>query len=69
MPVTLTPSLARHGVWQVSINGTVVVCFSGPLARERAQRRVHELAALLGEQAVELDVEEASHAALITTGG
>lgn len=68
MPVTLIPSLARHGVWQVSINGTVVVCFSGPLAWERARRRVHELAALLGEPAVELDLEEASSAALFTTG-
>ena len=67
MPVTLTPSSARHGVWQVSINGKIVVCFSGPLARERALRRVQELAALLGEPALELNLDEAESAVLITT--
>ena len=69
MPVTLTPSAARLGVWQVSINGTVVVCFSGPLARESALRRVQELASLLGDQALELDVDDERSPVLITTAG
>ena len=47
MPVTLSPSSVSHGVWQVSVNRTVVVCFSGPSAREQAVRRSHELADLL----------------------
>lgn len=68
MPVTLTPSPTSHGVWQVCINSTVVVCFSGPLARERALRRVQELAVLLGEQAMEQKVDEHGSAVLITTG-
>jgi hypothetical protein len=62
----------RHGVWQVSVNRTIVVCFSGPFAREQARRRSQELAALLNDIAVELDDEcdEISFgaAALITTG-
>ena len=67
MPVTLSPSSARHGVWQVSVNRTVVVCFSGPSAREQARRRSRELAALLNDTAVELDETPAEATASITT--
>lgn len=67
MPVTLTPSSARHGVWQVSINGKVVVSFSGPLARERALRRVRELADLLSDAALEVDAEDIGELAEFTT--
>ena len=67
MPVTLSPSPVRCGVWQVSVNRTVVVCFSGPSAREQARRRSHELAALLGDTAVELDEASVEVTSLITT--
>ena len=67
MPVTLSPSPVRNGVWQVSVNQTVVVCFSGPSAREQARRRSRELAALLKDTAVELDEIPAEATALITT--
>ena len=67
MPVTLSPSSGRHGVWQVSVNRTVVVCFSGPSAREQARRRSRELAALLNDTAVELDETPAEATASITT--
>jgi hypothetical protein len=67
MPVTLSPSPVRYGVWQVSVNRTVVVCFSGPAAREQARRRSRELAALLNDTAVELDEIPAEAPMLITT--
>ena len=69
MPVTLSPSPVRYGVWQVSVNRTVVVCFSGPLAREQARRRSQELAALLNDVAVELDDAALDDRVLITTDG
>jgi hypothetical protein len=47
MPVTLSLSPDRRGEWRVSLDGTIVVCFSGPAAREQALRRSRELAELL----------------------
>lgn len=47
MPVRLSHSPDRDGEWRVSLNDTVIVCFSGPSAREQALRRSHELAELL----------------------
>ena len=67
MPVSLSPSSTRCGVWQVSVDHTVVVCFSGPSARERARRRSRELAALLDDVVVELDDTAVEWAELITT--
>ena len=51
MPVTLSLSPDRHGEWCVSHDGTVIVCFSGPSAREQALRRSQELAELLHDTA------------------
>ena len=47
MPVKLSLSPDRHGEWRVMLDGTEVVCFSGPSAREQALQRSRELAALL----------------------
>jgi hypothetical protein len=51
MPVRLSLSPDRHGEWQVSLDDTVIVCFSGPSAREQALRRSRELAELLHDTA------------------
>ena len=51
MPVKLSLSPDRHGEWRVSLDDTVIVCFSGPSAREQALRRSHELAELLHDTA------------------
>lgn len=69
MPVTLSPSPVRYGVWQVSVNRTVVVCFSGPSAREQARQRSRELAALLNDTALELDEMPEESSTLIATRG
>lgn len=47
MPVRLSHSPDRDGEWRVSLDDTVIVCFSGPSAREQAIRRSQELADLL----------------------
>lgn len=47
MPVRLSHSPDRDGEWRVSLNDTVIVCFSGPSAREQALRRSRELTELL----------------------
>ncbi len=47
MPVKLSLSPDRDGEWRVSLDETVIVCFSGPSAREQALRRSRELAELL----------------------
>jgi hypothetical protein len=47
--MSLSPD--RHGEWRVSLDDTVIVCFSGPSAREQALRRSHELAELLHDTA------------------
>jgi hypothetical protein len=60
MPVKLSLSPDRNGEWRVSIGDTVIVCFSGPSAREQAIRRSRELAALLDDIA---DISEAPEAA------
>ena len=51
MPVKLSLSPDRHGEWRISIDDTVIVCFSGPSAREQAVRRSQELAELLHDTA------------------
>jgi hypothetical protein len=56
MPVKLSLSPDRHGEWRISIDDTVIVCFSGPSAREQAVRRSQELAELLHDTA---DVNDA----------
>ena len=60
MPVKLSLSPDRHGEWRVSIDDTVIVCFSGPSAREQALRRSHELAELLHDTAEDNDSPERS---------
>lgn len=52
MPVRLSLSPDRPGEWRVSLDDTLIVCFSGPSAREQAERRSRELAALLQEATV-----------------
>ncbi|MBS1820157.1 MAG: hypothetical protein JSU08_19675 [Acidobacteria bacterium] len=47
MPVRVLLSPDRHGEWRVCLDDTVIVCFSGPFAREQALRRSQELAGLL----------------------
>jgi hypothetical protein len=51
MPVKLSLSPDRSGEWRVLLDDTVIVCFSGPSAREQAIRRSHELAELLHDTA------------------
>jgi hypothetical protein len=51
MPVKLSLSPDRRGEWRVCIDDTVIVCFSGPSAREQALRRSQELAQLLHDSA------------------
>jgi len=53
MPVRLSLSPDRPGEWRVSLDHTLIVCFSGPSAREQAERRSRELAALLHEATVD----------------
>lgn len=53
MPVRLSLSPDRPGEWRVFLDSTLVVCFSGPSAREQAERRSRELAALLHETIVD----------------
>jgi len=55
MPVKLSLSPDRRGEWRVCLDDTVIVCFSGPSAREQALRRSQELAQLLHDTA---DVSE-----------
>jgi hypothetical protein len=57
MPVKLSLSPDRRGEWRVCLDDTVIVCFSGPSAREQALRRSQELAQLLHDTA---DVSELS---------
>jgi hypothetical protein len=66
MPVKLSLSPDRQGEWRVSIGNTVIVCFSGPSAREQAIRRSRELAELLHDTA---DVSAVDDAATFTTPG
>jgi hypothetical protein len=58
MPVKLSLSPDRRGEWRVCLNDTVIVCFSGPSAREQALRRSRELAELLHDTADVSDVRE-----------
>ena len=51
MPVKLSLSPERRGEWRVLLDDTVIVCFSGPSAREQALRRSQELAQLLQDTA------------------
>ena len=51
MPVRLSPSPDHRGEWRVLLDNTVIVCFSGPSAKEQALRRSHELADLLHDTA------------------
>jgi hypothetical protein len=51
MPVKLSLSPDRRGEWRVCLDDTVIVCFSGPSAREQALRRSQELAQLLHDTA------------------
>lgn len=53
MPVRLSLSPDRPGEWRVSLDDTLIVCFSGPSAREQAVRRSRELAALLQQAAID----------------
>jgi len=55
MPIKLSLSPDRDGEWRVSHDDQVIVCFSGPSAREQALRRSRELADLLQDTA---DVSE-----------
>ncbi len=51
MPVKLSLSPDRRGEWRVLRDDTVIVCFSGPSAREQALRRSREIADLLHDTA------------------
>lgn len=53
MPVRLSLSPGRPCEWRVFLDSTLVVCFSGPSAREQAERRSRELAALLRDTIVD----------------
>lgn len=67
MPVTLSPSPDRPGEWRVLHDTTVVVCFSGPSAREQALRRSRELAALLHDTADVSDTPDTDEGRPFTT--
>jgi hypothetical protein len=69
MPVKLSLSPDRRGEWCVSLDDTVVVCFSGPSAREQALRRSHELAELLHDTADLSDLSDSAPPGPITTRG
>jgi hypothetical protein len=69
MPVKLSLSPDRHGEWRVSINDTVIVCFSGPSAKEQAIRRSRELAELLHVTADVSDGSGADDSGPFTTRG
>jgi hypothetical protein len=69
MPVKLSLSPDRHGEWRVSLDDTVIVCFSGPSAREQALRRSHELAELLHDTADVSDGAGSGEPPTITTRG
>jgi hypothetical protein len=47
MPIRLALSSARAGEWHITSEGTYLVGFSGPHARELAVQRQQELAQLL----------------------
>lgn len=69
MPVKLSLSPDRRGEWRVSIDDTVIVCFSGPSAREQALRRSQELAQLLQDTADVSEVSEPGEPGPFTTRG
>jgi hypothetical protein len=69
MPVKLSLSPDRHGEWCVSLDDTIVVCFSGPSAREQALRRSQELADLLHDTADVSEVTPPFPPGPITTPG
>jgi hypothetical protein len=48
MPIRLGLSSSKSGEWYITSNGTYLVGFSGPHARELAIKQQRELAALLG---------------------
>ena len=69
MPVKLSLSPDRQGEWRVSLDDTVIVCFSGPSAREQALRRSQELAELLHDTADVSDVPTVDEPGPFTTPG
>jgi hypothetical protein len=69
MPVKLSLSPDRRGEWRVSLDDRVIVCFSGPSAREQALRRSQELAQLLHDTADLSDLSDPVEPAPFTTRG
>ena len=69
MPVKLSLSPERRGEWRVSIDDTVIVCFSGPSAREQALRRSQELAELLHDTTDLSDLSDPAESRPFTTRG
>jgi hypothetical protein len=69
MPVKLSLSPDRRGEWRVCLNDTVIVCFSGPSAREQALRRSRELAELLHDTADVSDIYEGDGSDPFSTPG
>ncbi|MGE3955217.1 MAG: hypothetical protein AB7H96_00750 [Vicinamibacterales bacterium] len=69
MPVKLSLSPDHDGEWRVSLDDTVIVCFSGPSAHEQALRRSRELADLLRSIAEECEPEGHGPWAEIPTPG
>ena len=69
MPVRLSLSPDRHGEWRVSLDDTVIVCFSGPSAKEQALRRSRELAELLHDTAEVTDANDPVEPGPFTTRG
>jgi hypothetical protein len=67
MPVKLSLSPDRPGEWRVSVGDTVIVCFSGPSAKEQAIRRSQELAELLHDTADVSDVSAIDDSDRFTT--
>ena len=67
MPVKMSLSPDRHGEWRVSLDDTVIVCFSGPSAKEQALRRSCELAELLHDTAEIAESSEALEPGHFTT--
>ncbi len=69
MPVRLSLSPDRYGEWRVSLDDTVIVCFSGPSAKEQALRRSRELAELLHDTAEVIEPADNTKPGPFTTRG
>ena len=65
MPIRLALSSSREGEWYITADGTYLVGFSGPQARELALRQQQELAELMNRASSEKPTRNESTSASV----